>query len=75
MNRLGGPFEERGSIAALRYGTPDFQVVKPGTHVLCAVTGRAVLLDELRYWSVERQEAYADAGAAFAADRAARGEG
>ncbi|HKG81625.1 MAG TPA: DUF2093 domain-containing protein, partial [Beijerinckiaceae bacterium] len=25
----------------------------------CAVTGEAIPLDQLRYWSVERQEAYA----------------
>jgi hypothetical protein len=29
--------------------------------VRCAVTGRTIPLDELRYWSVELQEAYADA--------------
>lgn len=45
--------------AVLRYGTPDFQVVRPGAFVLCAVTGRRIPLEALRYWSVERQEAYA----------------
>lgn len=45
--------------AQLRYGTPEFDVIKPGDYVLCAVTGRRIPLDALRYWSVERQEAYA----------------
>lgn len=45
--------------AQLRYGTPDFDVVKPGDYVLCAVSGRRIPLEALRYWSVERQEAYA----------------
>jgi hypothetical protein len=27
--------------------------------VLCAVTGEPIALEELRYWSADRQEAYA----------------
>ena len=34
---------------------------RPGAYVRCAVTGREIPLDELKYWSVELQEAYADA--------------
>ena len=37
----------------------SFRVLVPGDHVLCAVTGEAIPLDRLRYWSVARQEAYA----------------
>ena len=48
-----------GDIAVLRYDTPDFAVIQPGRYVLCAVTGKRVPLDALRYWSVQRQEAYA----------------
>lgn len=44
--------------AALHYGDGDYVVLKPGRHVLCAVTGRPIPLDALRYWSIERQEAY-----------------
>lgn len=74
MNVSPGPFDASGGrVARLRFGTPEYQVIEPGTHVLCAVTGRAVALEELRYWSVERQEAYADAAASFEAERAARG--
>ena len=46
------------SAATLIYGPNGFRVVKPGRFVVCAVTGEAIPLDELRYWSVERQEAY-----------------
>ena len=46
-------------MAQLHYGDGDFVVLKPGRYVLCAVTGRQVPLDALRYWSIERQEAYA----------------
>lgn len=48
-----------GDIAILRYETPDFVLLQPGRCVLCAVTGKRIPLDALRYWSVERQEAYA----------------
>jgi hypothetical protein len=56
--------------AELRYGTPEFQVIKPGTYVLCAVSGRRIPLDALLYWSVERQEAYAGPEEAMARMRA-----
>lgn len=52
--------------AELRYATPDFKVVRPGKYVLCAVSGRRIPLEGLRYWSVERQEAYAGAEEAMA---------
>ena len=45
--------------ATLIYGPNGFRVIRPGSFVLCAVTGEAVALDDLRYWSVERQEPYA----------------
>jgi hypothetical protein len=32
-----------------------------GDHVLCAVSGEKIMLEDLRYWSVSRQEAYASA--------------
>lgn len=46
------------SAARLVYGPNGFRVMRPGNHVLCAVTGEPIPLEELRYWSVERQEAY-----------------
>ena len=45
--------------ATLLYGPNGFRVIKPGRYVLCAVTGEPIALEELRYWSAERQEAYA----------------
>ena len=52
--------DTRGTLAKVRYDTPDFAVLSPGTHVLCAVTGERIALEELKYWNVERQEAYLD---------------
>ena len=45
--------------ARVSYGDGDFAVVKPGRVVRCAVSGRPIPLEGLRYWSVQRQEAYA----------------
>ena len=45
--------------AEVQYLDGDFRVISPGTYVRCAVTGVQIPLDELKYWSVDRQEAYA----------------
>jgi hypothetical protein len=50
-----------GREAKLRYLDADYQVVVQGDYVRCAVTGRPIRIEELRYWSVARQEAYASA--------------
>ena len=47
------------NAATLIYGPNGFRVIRPGRFVLCALTGEPIPLDELRYWSVDRQEAYA----------------
>ncbi len=62
MNRFEGPGSRE---ARLRYLDGDFQVTSPGAFVRCAVTGESIALDELRYWSVERQEPYASAAISF----------
>ena len=62
-----------GKMARLQYLPSTFRVIADGDHVLCAVTGVAIPLHELRYWSVARQEAYADAGASLRAEQEARG--
>ncbi len=46
--------------ARIRYLDADYQVLTPGSFVRCAVTGKVIPLDELKYWSVARQEAYVD---------------
>lgn len=51
--------------AKLRYLDADFEVIKPGRFVSCAVTSRKIALEDLRYWNVETQEAYFDAETAL----------
>jgi len=53
-------FGTRGE-ARVRFGDGEFKVLSNGDFVRCAVSGRPIPLAELRYWSVERQEAYASA--------------
>jgi hypothetical protein len=45
--------------ATLHYGPNGFRVVTAGSHVICAVSGEKIPLEMLRYWSGDRQEAYA----------------
>lgn len=47
-----------GTEAILEFTDSDFRVVKQGTFVRCGVTGNPIPLDELKYWSGDRQEAY-----------------
>ena len=51
----------QASEAKLRYLDGEFQVLSPGSHVRCAVTGNPIAIEDLRYWSVELQEPYASA--------------
>ena len=50
---------ERGGEAVVEYLDSNLRLVKPGAYVRCGVTGVPIPLDQLKYWSVERQEAYA----------------
>ena len=58
--------------ARLHYLANSFRVLSPGDHVVCAVTGQRIALEQLRYWSVERQEAYASAEASLEAEKRRR---
>lgn len=45
--------------AIVHYGDGEFTVVRPGRYVVCAVSGRHIALEVLRYWNPVAQEAYA----------------
>ena len=49
-------------LAQLHYGDGDYVVLTPGRFVVCAVTGRQIPLDALRYWSIDLQEPYVGPG-------------
>ena len=58
MNRFDRRPVDAGE-AKIEYLDGDFRILRPGAYVRCAVTGEPIPIDELRYWSVDRQEAYA----------------
>jgi len=68
MNRFEGSTSREAKI---RYLDGDFQIVLAGSHVICTMSGRTIPVDELRYWSVARQEAYVDAEASVEAEKRA----
>ena len=45
-------------LAKIKYLPNNFQIIEPGDHVICAVSGKPINLDNLTYWNVEKQEAY-----------------
>jgi hypothetical protein len=51
----------RSQPARLHYMPNGYRVLSQGDHVICAVSGEKIPLEALRYWSNERQEAYATA--------------
>lgn len=48
----------------MRYLDMELQQLSPGDFVVCAITKKKIPLQALRYWSVDRQEAYYDAAIA-----------
>ena len=56
-----------GRLARLHYMANGFRVLAQGDHVLCAVSGERIMLEDLRYWSVAKQQAYASAAISTAA--------
>ena len=51
--------------AKIRYMDGEFRITSPGDFVTCAITSKPIALDQLKYWSVDLQEPYVDAIAAF----------
>ena len=64
MNRMERDLRPQG-LAELEYLDGEFLIVRPGSFVVCAVTGVHIPLEALRYWSVDLHEAYATPAAAL----------
>ena len=45
-------------LAKLRYLPNKFEVIQDGDHVICSISKKKILLENLNYWNVEKQEAY-----------------
>ena len=51
--------------AKVTFEDGNFEILRAGDFVFCAVTGDRIPLHQLKYWSVERQEAYSTPEAAM----------
>ena len=45
-------------LAKLKYLPNNFEIIEEGDHVICAVSGKKIPLQNLNYWNVDEQEAY-----------------
>ena len=45
-------------LAKIKYLPNNFRIIEEGDHVICAISGKKISLDQLNYWNVELQEAY-----------------
>ena len=45
-------------LAKIKYLPNNFQIIEAGDHVICAVSGKIISLENLNYWNVKLQEAY-----------------
>ena len=48
----------KNKLAKLKYSPNNFSIIEQGDHVICAVSGKKILLENLNYWNVEEQEPY-----------------
>lgn len=60
--------------AVLHYGDGDYSIMRPGSFVICAVSGRQIPLEALKYWNPRTQEAYAGAEEATARWKSLQGK-
>lgn len=60
MNRIDRFFGQKNEARVL-FKDGEFKALSAGDFVKCAVTGQPIALTDLKYWSVELQEAYASA--------------
>ena len=45
-------------LAKLKFLQNNFEIIEEGDHIICAVSGKKIPIDQLNYWNVELQEAY-----------------
>ncbi len=48
----------KNKLAKLKFLPNNFEIIKEGDHVICAISGKKILLENLKYWNVENQESY-----------------
>ncbi len=48
----------KNKLAKLKYLPNNFNVLEAGDYVICAISGKKIILENLTYWNVDKQEAY-----------------
>ena len=48
----------KNKLAKLEYLPNNFKILEEGDHVICAISGKKILLENLTYWNIELQEPY-----------------
>ena len=48
----------KNKLAKLKFLSNNFKIIEEGDHVICAISGKKILLENLNYWNVELQEPY-----------------
>ena len=45
-------------LAKLKYLPNNFEIIENGDHVICAISGKKISIENFTYWNVDEQEAY-----------------
>ena len=48
----------KNKLAKLKYMPNNFKIIDEGDHVICAISKKIILLENLNYWNINKQEAY-----------------
>ena len=48
----------KNKLAKLKFLPNNFEILEEGDHVICAVSGKKIPIENLIYWNVEDQEPY-----------------
>ena len=48
----------KNKLAKLKFLPNNFEIIENGDHVICAISKKKIPLENLNYWSVDKQEAY-----------------
>ena len=45
-------------LAKIKYLPNNLEILEGGDHVICAISGKKIALNNLNYWNVDLQEPY-----------------
>tara|TARA_B100000787_G_scaffold158351_1_gene135718 strand:- start:518 stop:718 length:201 start_codon:yes stop_codon:yes gene_type:complete len=48
----------KNKLAKLKFFPNNFEIIEDGDHVICVISGKRILLENLNYWNVDEQEPY-----------------